>query len=148
MLNKYLQKIIIFVVLAVLAAGCSREEPHAATIAGRWYTEEQVENGHVLFQTHCASCHGDRAQGLAEDWRKTDADGNYPPPPLNGSAHAWHHPMVVLERTIADGGVALGGVMPGFANTLNKDEARASIAYFQSLWTDDTYARWAEINAR
>lgn len=132
----------------VLLAACGADEATVSAQSGRWYTAEQAELGRSLFQTHCASCHGDRAQGLAEDWRKTDADGNYPAPPLNGSAHAWHHPMVVLEATIIDGGVPLGGVMPGFASTLSENEVRAVIAHFQSLWTDDIYARWQEINDR
>lgn len=138
-----------FVALSVSAlGGCAPEAPAGPAAAGRWYTSEQLDNGQALFQAHCASCHGDRAQGLAADWRKADADGNYPPPPLNGTAHAWHHAMVILEKTITDGGAALGGVMPGFSETLSADETRATIAYFQGLWTDETYARWQEINER
>ena len=132
----------------VTLLGCQQEPEASAAPTGRWYSAEQVAIGRELFQTHCASCHGDRAQGLAEDWRKPDAHGNYPPPPLNGSAHAWHHPKVVLELTIANGGAALGGVMPGFDSTLDADETAATIAYFQSLWSDEIYARWAEIDAR
>ena len=129
-------------------AGCSPGDAGSGSVDGRWYTAEQDDQGQALFSTHCASCHGDRAQGLAEDWKKTDANGNYPPPPLNGSAHAWHHPLVVLENTIAAGGAPVGGVMPGFAGTLGDEEARATIAYFQSLWSDEIYARWQEIDAR
>lgn len=137
--------------LALAAAtlnGCGAEEADVDPVTGRWYTQAQIEQGRALYRTHCASCHGERAQGLAADWRKTDANGNYPPPPLNGSAHAWHHPLVVLERTIAEGGAAFGGVMPGFAETLSDDDVRAAIAYFQSLWPDDIYGRWQEIDGR
>lgn len=142
------QQALVGTVLVIAAvAGCSTDDAVVETVAGRWYTAEQVTQGGVLFATHCASCHGEQAQGLAEDWRKTDANGNYPPP-LNGSAHAWHHSLVVLENTIAAGGADLGGVMPGFAETLSKDEAQATIAYFQSLWSDDIYARWQEMDAR
>lgn len=42
----------------------------------------------------------------------------------------------------AEGGISLGGVMPGFAETLRAQEVRATIAYFQSFWPDDIYARW------
>lgn len=140
-------KSFIFLLLATLAlTGCSAEESATASVPGRWYTAEQAGRGDALFQTYCASCHGKRAQGLAENWRKTDASGNYPPPPLNGTAHAWHHPMVVLEQTIADGGVALGGVMPGFATTLSEDDIKATVAYFQSTWSDEIYARWQDID--
>ena len=133
---------------AAALSGCGAEEADRVTVAGRWYTQAQVEQGRELYREYCDSCHGERAKGLAEDWRKTDANGNYPPPPLNGSAHAWHHPLVVLESTIAEGGVAFGGVMPGFAETLSGDERRATIAYLQSLWSDEIYGRWLEVDQR
>jgi mono/diheme cytochrome c family protein len=127
--------------------GCGNDTSRGTTVSGRWYTAEQLDRGRTLFQTQCASCHGEIAEGTSE-WRETGADGHYPPPPLNGSAHAWHHPLSVLEQTIAVGGVPLGGVMPGFSDTLNDDEARSTIAYFQSFWPDEIYVRWQEIDAR
>lgn len=132
----------------VTLLGCQPQPEAPAITTARWYTSEQVAIGHELFQAHCASCHGDRAQGLAEDWRKLDDNGNYPPPPLNGTAHAWHHPKIILEETITNGGAAVGGVMPGFGSELAADEIAATIAYFQSLWSDETYARWSEMDSR
>ena len=38
--------------------------------------------------------------------------------------------------------------MPAFGSALNQDEAREVIAYFQSLWPDEIYARWLEIENR
>ncbi|MFB3103971.1 MAG: c-type cytochrome, partial [Pseudomonadales bacterium] len=76
---------------AGMTIGCSAEIPSTDTVAGRWYTTNEVAKGKVLFLSHCASCHGQAAEGTL-DWRRTDANGNYPPPPLNGSAHGWHHP--------------------------------------------------------
>lgn len=98
---------------------------------GRWYTHEQVSRGKPLFARHCAVCHGERGQGLAEDCRKIDASGNYSPPTLNGTAYTRHHPTEVLLRTIEKGGVPLSGVIPAFGSALNEDEAREVIAYFQ-----------------
>lgn len=139
-------KIALYLTLSVLLlSSCTPEALLESADVGRWYTSKQRDDGQPLFQAHCASCHGDRAQGLAADWRKTDADGNYPPPPLNGTAHAWHHPMVILEETIADGGAPVGGVMPGFSETLSANEVRATIAYFQSFWSDEIYARWQQV---
>ena len=139
---------IVLLALSTSLLACQAPAEPEATVPGRWYTATQASNGEGLFLSHCASCHGNRAQGLAEDWRKTDAKGNYPPPPLNGSAHAWHHPLTVLERTIARGGAPVGGVMPGFDDTLSEEEIHAVIAHFQSLWSDDIYARWQQIDAR
>lgn len=95
----------------------------------------------------CAVCHAEDGSATSE-WRTPDPAGNYPPPPLNGTAHTWHHPLDMLDHTIANGGMEYGGLMPGFAGTLDKSERLAIIAWFQSLWTDDIYARWSEINDR
>jgi len=128
----------IFVTVILLAtvnlvAGCGGEVGNDnETVAGRWYTAAQVETGRGLFQSHCAACHGEFA-AATPDWRTTNDAGDYPPPPLDGTAHAWHHPMSVLEETIATGGIPLGGVMPGFRKVLDDGEARATIAYFQSF---------------
>ncbi|MDX1513549.1 MAG: cytochrome c [Gammaproteobacteria bacterium] len=123
-------------------SGCDESTEPATE---RWYTTAQVERGAVLFQANCAGCHGDRAQGLAADWKQRGADGAFPPPPLNGTAHAWHHPRSVLVRSIKTGGIPLGGKMPGFEGRLGDEEILAVIAYFQSFWSDEIYARWLEL---
>lgn len=107
----------------------------------RWYTKEQVEMGRSLYGEHCAACHGANAEGTA-DWKKRRPDGKYPPPPLNGTAHAWHHPMSVLKRTIDRGGVPLGGWMPAFEGQFTEAEKEALIAFIQSHWPDEVYAAW------
>jgi len=109
--------------------------------AERWYPEAVVEIGNRLFQQHCAVCHGSEAEGTAE-WKKPDANGQYPPPPLNGTAHAWHHSIQQLSRQIHDGGIRLGGAMPPFGDRLTEPEILAVIAYFQSKWPDDLYQAW------
>ena len=144
----HLVHLLLLATIVISFAGCAPAAPPESAVEGRWYTHEQVGRGRDQYQQHCAVCHGRLGEGLAEDWKTPDANGNYPPPPLNGTAHTWHHPTDILLRTIENGGVPLGGVMPAFGSALNEDEAREVIAYFQSLWTDDIYARWAEINER
>lgn len=116
-----------------------------AQAESRWYDQATVDRGATLFEQNCASCHGINAEGTA-DWKKTDTGGNYPPPPLNGSAHAWHHNKELLTRTILEGGAKLGGSMPAFAGKLTKQEIDAVIAYFQSKWPDSIYQKWANGN--
>jgi mono/diheme cytochrome c family protein len=135
----------LILVLAITA--CAENEPDQVTVPGRWYTVAQVESGALLYQSHCAVCHAADGSATAE-WRTPDALGNYPPPPLNGTAHTWHHPLAALDDTIANGGVRFGGVMPGFASGLSREERLAIIAWFQSLWPDEIYARWMEIERR
>lgn len=108
----------------------------------RWYSEEQVTQGQPLFLQNCASCHGKNGEATP-NWKQTDANGNYPPPPLNGTAHTWHHDLDLLRRTIREGGARLGGQMPGFEGSLSAAEIDSIVAFFQSKWPDDIYQRWA-----
>ena len=115
-----------------------------STIDGKWYTQPHLEIGKRVFENNCSICHGLQGQGLAEDWKQPLADGSYPPPPLNGTAHTWHHPVSILIRTITHGGAALGGKMPAFDNKLSNEEKIAVIAYFQHWWPEEIYNGWIE----
>ncbi len=109
----------------------------------RWYTAEQQTKGAQLFKENCAVCHGDRAQSTP-NWKQPNAQGQYPPPPLDGTAHAWHHDLKTLHRSIKNGGVNIGGLMPPFKDKLNKEDRDSVIAFFQSLWPDELYKKWSE----
>lgn len=113
-------------------------------IPGKWYSAAQLELGKQVFAANCAVCHGAEGQGLAEDWKKPEADGAYPPPPLNGTAHTWHHPVSTLIRTINEGGVPLGGKMPAFGNQLSDAEKTALIARINDWWPEEIYKGWIE----
>ncbi|QEA37652.1 cytochrome c [Pistricoccus aurantiacus] len=122
----------------LVLSGCGEEK-----VDGRWYTQSQVDRGKTVFVENCAECHGRSAQGTF-NWRKPSADGSYPPPPLNGSAHAWHHSRDMLMRTINQGGAPIGGQMPAFEDKLSKEEKKATIAYFQSKWNKRIYDAWLD----
>lgn len=113
-----------------------------AGVVETWYSQEQVDQGTALFRIHCAVCHGHNAESIP-NWKQLDANNNYPPPPLNGSAHSWHHDLPLLRKTIQHGGKRLGGVMPAFDQVLSAPEIDAVIAFFQSLWPQDVYQKWA-----
>lgn len=106
-----------------------------------------VQKGFKVYQKNCASCHGSEGQG-ATNWHQAAPDGKYPPPPLNGTGHAWHHPHATLVRTIKDGTVAIGGNMPGWSGKLTDDEIVAVIAWFQSRWPDELYQAWARMDQK
>ncbi len=133
--------IALLLVFGSTLAGCERQ-PDATKVPGRWYTTAEVGEGARLFAEHCAACHGAKAEGSGGDWRQTLPDGSYPPPPLNGSAHAWHHTLSVLRRSVAYGGIPLGGKMPPFGDNLSAEQIDAVIAYFQSQWDDKIYSAW------
>ena len=108
----------------------------------RWYSKQQVENGSTIFEENCSDCHGAQAGGKVANWKQKLQDGSFPPPPLDGSAHAWHHSRSVLLGVINDGGLEYGGKMPAFKDVLEKEEKLAAIAYFQDFWDDETYRQW------
>jgi len=126
--------------LCALLVACEKADDEPK-VDGRWYSQSQVELGKRVYAEHCKVCHLENAQGTAS-WKERTADGKYPPPPLNGSAHAWHHPLVLLKKTIEEGGIPLGGTMPGFGGKLKEAENLAAISYFQSHWNDEIYAAW------
>jgi len=111
----------------------------------RWYSSDQVEIGNKLYQKHCASCHKSDASG-ADKWRYKNEKSQYPAPPLNGTAHTWHHSLHDLRRTIQKGGKRKGGTMPGFKNKLNYEQIYAVLAFVQSHWRDEIYIAWEKMN--
>lgn len=137
-------KFLLVIPLLLLLSACSDEQIAKVETSERWYSSEHVKLGQNVFMQNCAVCHGNQAQGLVKEWKQTLADGSYPAPPLNGTAHAWHHPLKSLLRTVQNGGIPLGGTMPGFKDTLTQSEQLAATAYFQSLWPDKTYQAWLE----
>jgi mono/diheme cytochrome c family protein len=134
------KKLIWLMCTSLLLAGCEQGEPK---VPRRWYTPSQVELGKKVYAENCISCHNENARGTFS-WRQTLPDGSYPPPPLNGTAHAWHHPIKILKKVISEGGVPLGGKMPGFGAKLGDDEILAVISYFQSFWSDQIYQEWQQ----
>ncbi|MCR4301059.1 MAG: c-type cytochrome [Sulfuricaulis sp.] len=108
---------------------------------------EQMRRGAQLYATNCAACHGAQAEG-APNWQKPGADGKYPAPPLNGTGHAWHHPLAVLKTTIKGGTMRLGGSMPAWGGKLDDADIEAVIAWFQSRWPDEIYQSWMAMDQK
>ena len=117
--------------------------PATSFSSERWYSQKQIEAGEAVYRANCLSCHLE-AGGGAENWWERDAEGKLPPPPLDGTAHTWHHDLGVLAKIVLDGGSRFGGNMPGFSTQLSAKEIVAVLAYIQSLWPDEVYEIWAE----
>ena len=140
-------------VVTSLFIACSDKENNAdkttaKKVEGRWYTSAQSIRGKKVFKANCALCHGDNGQGLVSDWKKAQSDGKFPAPPLNGSAHTWHHSKELLLRTVNNGGIPLGGTMPAFKDMLNNMEKEAVLAHIMSLWSNEVYNAWIKRNPR
>ena len=130
----------IFLVLLACAEDQSAQK-NIKKLDGRWFSADQVALGKSVYEVNCISCHLENAKGTKE-WKKTLDDDSYPPPPLNGTAHAWHHSIEVLLTVINQGGIPNGGKMPAFKNKLSQDQKIAVVAYFQSFWPKDIYKKW------
>lgn len=146
---KKLSGILFLLFVISIFAGCHSDQKvkPAVVTEGRWFTEQQYELGKIVYSENCARCHGQYGQSIADNWKRPNPDGTFPPPPLNGTAHTWHHPFHVLMKTIDEGGAQIGGTMPAFGDQLSEEEKIAVIAYFQGWWDDKTYERWVDMNA-
>lgn len=109
--------------------------------AERNFDPDQIARGRAIFQENCAVCHGPNAEGTP-DWRKPRENGRYPPPPLNGTAHAWHHSTEELKRFILEGGPPGEGRMPGWKDKLAEQEIDDVLVWIKSLWPDEVYDTW------
>ena len=150
--------ILLFTAIGVLT-GCDNEAarvperwtekaaPVSAPVPPRWFRDDQVRQGEALYRTHCAECHGQEAQGAA-NWRDPGSDGRFPPPPLNGSGHAWHHSVEVLYQVIMRGIHGSEKSIASWQDKLTQGQAMAIIAWFQSLWSDTIYTAWYEGSRR
>lgn len=105
-------------------------------------TDESVALGKNIFDVNCIGCHGESGVGVVKDWKERMGDGKFPAPPINGTAHAWHHSPKSLLSTINNGGVRLGGWMPGFKDKLNNNEKQGLLDYIYSLWPAELQSKY------
>jgi len=101
--------------------------------------QARITTGRLIYQQHCAACHGARAEGQP-GWQKRDAQGELPPPPHGPKGHTWKHSDAMLYRIIRDGwrdpfNKTQRLTMPAFGQTLAPDEIQAVVAYLKTLWT-------------
>ena len=97
--------------------------------------------GRRLFLKNCAACHGKNAEG-DKNWRKLNDQGKYPPPPLNGTGHTWHHSIKALTNVIKNGTGKIGGNMPAWKDRLSDKDITAILVYIQAQWSDEIYTAW------
>ncbi len=129
--------------LSVILLTFASSNLYADNSIPRWYSAQQETEGKLVFQKNCSVCHGNKAEATL-NWKQPDANGQYPPPPLDGTAHAWHHSLDILRQSIRDGGTKIGGLMPAFEKVLKPQDMDKAIAYFQSQWSDELYAKWSK----
>lgn len=139
------KNLFVMLLLSPLLSACGENDAETATAEEaspqRVVDFAKVSRGGRLYRQNCAECHGRAAEG-APDWRQRDADGMFPPPPLNGTGHAWHHPRRMLHSVIAHGSPGGQGKMPAWRDRLSDEQIDDIITWFQSKWPDQVYAAW------
>jgi len=111
------------------------------TMVMRTLDPEKVKSGGIIYHTNCATCHGPNGESTP-DWRNQGADNKYPPPPLNGSAHTWHHSSDTLQKIIREGSSSGIGGMPAWDNKLTNQEIDDVTVWITSIWPDEIYNIW------
>lgn len=83
---------------------------------------EVLAEGEALYAESCATCHGDDREGFVQP--------AVPAPPLDGSAHSWHHSDEQIIGLIRRG----GSMMPAVGANWNDEEIEAVLAFVKSGW--------------
>jgi len=114
---------LVAVALAVLIVGQIKPSSGSLTASAR------PAHGKELYDKNCAVCHGPAGRGVA-GWQYQAR----PAPPLDSSAHAWHHEDDQLLSMILDK-PAPDSVMPAWRGVLSREDALDILAYIKSLWS-------------
>lgn len=97
--------------------------------SGSLTASAQPKRGERLYNKYCIACHG--ADGRGQPGWQTQVRGA---PPLDSSAHAWHHEDAQLVSMILDK-PAPDSLMPAWRGVLTREDALDLVAYMKSLWT-------------
>jgi mono/diheme cytochrome c family protein len=96
---------------------------------------ELAIKGERTYKEFCVTCHGAEGVGETHSVQSLTSREYISAPPLDASAHAWHHTDDQLAETIRNGSPRTGR-MPAWGALLTDQDVDAVIAYMKSLWTD------------
>jgi mono/diheme cytochrome c family protein len=114
-----------------LSAGPTAPEPNDPKL---------VVRGKVVYDEHCARCHGANLEGQP-NWRHRLPNGRMPAPPHDATGHTWRHSdKQLFDMTKFSPGALVPGYqsdMPGFEDKLSDAEIWAVLSYIESRWPAD-----------
>jgi mono/diheme cytochrome c family protein len=97
-------------------------------------TAEVVAEGGRLYDEVCKSCHGAKGVGERPEDMYASDDYGVVAPPLDDTAHGWHHSDRNLAETILNGSPRNPRMMP-FKEIISEQDAANLVAYLKSLWS-------------
>lgn len=92
-----------------------------------------------MFTRICAECHGEQAQGYANELQA---------PALDETEHASEHPDQQIHDWTINGKLGLGRQMPALGDQVTDDEVHAVIDYLHTLWTPEQLEIQQNITSR
>ncbi len=102
-------------------------------------TPNPIALGRATFTRTCATCHGQNAEGYANDLNA---------PALDATEHASEHPDPQIHDWIVNGKLGMGRQMPPQGENLSDEDVHAVIAYLQTLWTAEQLTVQQDITSR
>jgi mono/diheme cytochrome c family protein len=116
---------------------------------GRTPPRTDVAAGKLIYDQHCASCHGVHLEGQP-NWQRKLPSGRLPAPPHDATGHTWHHPdgeLFVITKKGPSGVVpGYASDMPAFEGVLGDQQIRDVLAFIKSQWPPDIAARQKQID--
>jgi len=120
----------------VVIGACSADE----TVRADPSNARQVAAGKVVYDQHCAACHGANLEGQPE-WRSRLPNGRMPAPPHDDSGHTWHHDdetlfgLTKFGLTPPYGPSGYQSDMPAFGSVLSDQQIWDVLTYIKSRWS-------------
>jgi len=124
---------------AFISTACATVPSTPSPVPTGTSTPDPALQGRQVFTRICAQCHGDSAEGYAND---LDA------PALDSTEHAFHHPDQQIHDWIVNGKLGLGRQMPPQGGQLTDGEVHAVIEYLHTLWTAEQLEAQQNVSER
>ena len=128
---------LIFPVLTLILVACLASTPKPDPTPT--LTPDPTTLGREAFVRVCAVCHGQKAEGYADELGA---------PALDATEHASEHPDQQIHDWIVNGKLGLERQMPPLGDNLTDEEVHAVIAYLQTLWTEEQLTVQQDIASR
>jgi mono/diheme cytochrome c family protein len=143
--SKTIPKALILIALVLVGAGVAAFILHARKPA-----KPDLAHAAQLYVANCAGCHGDKMQGQP-DWRRLNAQGRLPAPPLDGTGHAWRHSdaelLHIMRFSVLDqAGPDYKTDMPAFDGKLSGDDLKGLVAFIRNSWPPGVQAAQSFLN--